>query len=130
MQTAAIQERIDAIARGMLAKAVPQAKADLSIRSHEGPVVCLSWASKGTILYADKHEWFRGTVEKVLADAEAYVAALPSPEEARMNAFMKALAEAVELGKKNDIDVEYVNPLMVLMKKLSKNALRHNPEAA
>lgn len=127
MDTKDIQKRIDAIARGMTAKAVPQAGADFYIHSHREPTICLSWTGKPSGSYADKHQWFHGPVASVLDQADAYVAGLPSPEEARMSAFMTALAEAVELGKKNDIDVEFVNPLVALMKRLSKNALRHAP---
>jgi hypothetical protein len=127
VNTNQIQERLDALARGMTAKAVPQADARFSINSHAEPYVCLAWTSRPKAGYADKHEWFKGSPEQALAAADAYVAALPSPEQARMTAFLSALSEAVELGKKNDIDVEFVNPLVALMKKLSKNALRHHP---
>ncbi len=128
MDITEIQKRVDAIARGMQAKAVSQANAEFSIRAHRESCVMLSWA-KHSQRYADEHKWFKGnTVEECLAKAEAYVAALPSPEEARMTAFMSALAEAVELGKKNDIDVEFVNPLVALMKRLSKNALQHQAQ--
>jgi hypothetical protein len=124
METDKIQERIDAIAMGLAAKAVPQADASFSINAHREPNVFLRWKDKKPL---GGHKFFTGPTEQILAEAEAYVTALPSPEEARMSAFMSALAEAVELGKKNDIDVEFVNPLVALMKRLSKNALQHKP---
>lgn len=130
MDTTTIQSRIDAIAKGMTAKALPQAKAEFDLRSHAEPVVFVSWASKATGTYADENKFFHGTMEAILVDAEAYVAGLPSPEEARMSAFLTALSDAIALGKQNDIDVEFVNPLVALMKRLSKNALQHHPAAA
>jgi len=42
-----------------------------------------------------------------------------------MQAFMESLGATIELGKSADIDVDFVNPLVVLMKRLSKNALTH-----
>lgn len=127
METDKIQERIDAIAKGMQAKALPQPGADFAIRAHQDPQVTLRW--KTDDIYNGYH-FLNGPIETVLAEAEAYVAALPSPEETRMNAFLSALGKAVELGKTNNIDVEYVSPLMALMKKLSKNALQHKPVEA
>lgn len=130
MRTDEIQSRIDAIAKGMAAKALPQAYATFEVRSHrdERFGVILGWSS-GDRNYADKHEFFSGPIEKVLAEAAAHVAALPSPEQARMTAFMAALGEAIELGKKVDVDADLVNPLVALMKRLSKNALQHSPHA-
>ena len=52
MDTKDIQRRIDAIARGMTAKAVPQAGADFYIHSHREPTVCLSWTGKPGGSYA------------------------------------------------------------------------------
>lgn len=130
MDTTEIQRRIDAITKGMTEKGLRQSGADFSFRAHRDPSISLNWA-KGNRHYADEYEWIKGsTPEECLANAEAWVAALPTAEQTRMTAFMAALGEAVELGKKNDIDVEFVNPLVVLMKKLSKNALQHKPSEA
>lgn len=127
METDKIQERINAIAKVMAAKALPEPDATFSINANRSPSVYLQWRGKSPL---DGFKFYRGTIEKCLSEAEAYAAALPSPEEARMSAFMTALSDAIELGKKNDIDVEHVNPLMALMKKLSKNALQHKPQEA
>ncbi len=124
METDNIQERIDAIALAMLSKALPQPRAEFMFHANRRPTVCLAWDSNKPV---SGYKFFHGPIETVLAEAEEYVASLPSPEEARMTVFMSALAEAVELGKKNDIDVEFVNPLVALMKRLSKNALQHTP---
>lgn len=120
MDTATIQERIDAIAAGMQAKALPQPAAEFSVRSHQEPQLMLRWKTDDT--WSGYH-FLSGAIETILDEADAYVAALPSPEEAKMTAFLSALGKAVELGKTNDIDVAFVNPLVALMKRLSKNAL-------
>lgn len=122
MNTTEIQKRIDAIATAMLAKALPQPAAEFELTSHADPQVILKW--KTDDIYNGYH-FIRGHLDAIFDEADAYVAALPSPEEAKMTAFLSALGKAVDLGKKNDIDVEVVNPLVALMKRLSKNALQH-----
>ncbi len=123
MDINSIQKRLDALAEGMAAKAVPEPSASFSLDSHKALSVNVAWqGKKGS--WRD-YEWFRGSPEKALADAAAYVAALPTPEQARLKAFMESLGATIELGKSADIDVDLVNPLVALMKRLSKNALTH-----
>lgn len=122
-----IQERVDALSAAMLAKALPQPSASFSVDANVQPRLNISWHSKTS--YRD-YEFFDGAVDKMFDDAVAYIAALPTPEQARMTAFMASLGETIELGKKADVDVEeFVNPLVLLMQQLSKNALTHNPAA-
>lgn len=124
---AEIQTRLDALAVAMVAKALPAPTAEFTLRSQAGSKGYISWTRKGTSM--GKYEFFHGDAHKVLADAEAYVAALPSPEKARMQAFLEALGEAIVAGKLAGVDAEFVNPLTVMMKQLSKNALTHQPAA-
>lgn len=123
-----IKRRLDALAAGMLAKGVPEPEARLNIESNVTDFsVVLSWPDKKRFR---EYEYFRGTITEALDAAAAYVAALPTPEQTRMTAFMASLGETIELGKKADIDVEMVNPLVETMKRLSKNALTHAKGAA
>lgn len=124
MDINSIQKRLDALAEGMAAKAVREPSASFSLDSHKELSVNVSQKGKNDRSWRD-YEWFKGTPEQALAEAEAYVAALPSPEQARMQAFMESLGATIELGKSADIDVDFVNPPVVLMKQLSKNALTH-----
>ncbi|TAJ89694.1 hypothetical protein [Reyranella sp.] len=122
MDIADIKQRLEALSTGMVAKALQEPIADFTVKANAEPNVCLGWRGKSVI---HDYKWFRGVPEQALKDAEAYVAALPTPEQARMKAFLESLGATIELGKKTNIDVEFVNPLVVLMKKLSKNALTH-----
>lgn len=128
METATIkeiQDRVDALSAAMLAKALPQPSASFSVDSDMQPRLNLSWHSKTR--FRD-YEFFSGTVAEMLEKAEAFIVALPTPERVRMKAFMASLGETIELGKKADVDVEeFVNPLVLLMQQLSKNALTHAP---
>lgn len=125
-----IQKRVDALSAAMLTKGLREPRAEFRLESNAESNVMLWWHSKGS-LYHDKHEFFRGGPSEALAAADAHVAALPTPEQARLAAFMESLSETIELGKKADVDVvEFVNPLVLLMQQLSKNALTHRKESA
>jgi hypothetical protein len=120
-----IQARIDALAVAMSDKALKTPYAEFTLKSQASSSVGLHWATTPKSAYNDGYKYFYGTAAETLDMADAYVAALPTPEEARMKAFLGALGDAIELGKKADIEVEAVNPLIALMKRLSKNALTH-----
>jgi hypothetical protein len=123
MEIKAIRERLDALAAGMLAKGLVDPSADLTVRSDvSGVSVALSWRGKPNTSMPN-YKFFHGEPVIALDAAAAHVAALPSPEETRMKAFMLSLSETIELGKKVDTEVDFINPLVVLMEKLSKNAL-------
>lgn len=119
-----IQKRVDAMSAAMLTKALAQPSARFGIESNAEFTVTFAWHSRGKN-WAHKHEFFRGSLAKVLDEADAWIAARPSPEEKRMQDFMLSLSETIELGKKIDTEVDFVNPLVVLMERLSKNALTH-----
>lgn len=70
------------------------------------------------------------SVAGVLAKMESQIAALPGAKETAFTEFMNVLAKAVDVGRKNGIDVNFVNPLEKLMKDLSKNALASPKEIA
>lgn len=117
-----IQKRADALCSGMLAKALAEPEAEYAIRSGARPRLALSWKSADRLKYRE-YEFIEGGVESAFAKGAEFVAQLPSPEQAKMTAFMAALSEAIELGKKANIETEFVNPLLALMKRLSRNAL-------
>ena len=72
-------------------------------------------------------EYFRkGTLAEQFDAADAFVAAMPTAEETKLQDFMSALGNVIDLGRTNGIDVAYVNPLTETMKKLSENILTHH----
>ena len=78
----------------------------------------------------DSYEFFRGdTPEEILSKLDAHVAGLPTLKEAKFNQFMAALGRVIDLGKKNDVEVEFLNPLVATMKRLSENAITHKVAA-
>lgn len=61
---------------------------------------------------------------RVLFDASN---ALPSAEQAKLNNFMGKIGKLIDAGKSEGIDVDYLNPLIDSMKRLSENVITHQP---
>lgn len=72
------------------------------------------------------------TIEEAMELADAYVAELPSVEEARMRDFTHALGRLIDQGREIGVEVDYINPLTKMMEKLAENCLTDqrpkNPE--
>jgi hypothetical protein len=122
-----IQARLDRMAVAMGEKGIKTPEARLSVESgDDSPRLYLCKAdpkySSGRITTI--FQYIRdGALAEKLDAADAIIAALPSPEEARRNEFMSALGKVIDLGRENGIDLEYLNPLSATMKRLSENAL-------
>lgn len=118
-----IQKRLDALAAKMGAKALRSPAAEFEFRSNQGPRIVLKH-NKALSGWDTDYEFFPGDSPAEAFDkAEEWVADLPTPEERKLSEFMKAVAVAIDLGRENGIDADFVNPLTVLMKKLSENAI-------
>lgn len=63
--------------------------------------------------------------EDVLTKTEAFIAELPSADQAKLHRFMGELGRLIDAGKSSGIDVEYLNPLIASMKRLSENVITH-----
>lgn len=128
MNTTEIQKRVDALSKAMLAKGLREPVAKLGIESNLKTVeIMLRWkdVTKPDGAYSSgEYKWFKGKAPELsLDEADAFVAAMPSAEETRARQFMGALANVIDLGKSNGIEVEFLNPLQATMKKLSENIL-------
>lgn len=64
---------------------------------------------------------------KAIHKAKNWIARIPAKEALEKQAFIKATAALIEMGKKIGVDVAFVNPLEVMMKQLSENAITYNP---
>lgn len=126
---AAVQKRINAATPAMSAKGLRKPEASFDIRANVAPRICLAWDDKKSA-YRRKYEWVKGDTATVsLNNMDAFIAGLPSPEETRMQEFMTALSGAIELGRENGIDVDFINPLAETMKRLSENAITYQRAA-
>lgn len=54
----------------------------------------------------------------------------PTIEDQRKETFLKAVANAIDLGREANIDVEFLNPLTAMMKELSENVITDQSDIA
>lgn len=126
MDTAKIQKRIDVMPAAMSAKGLyfPEAEFVLDANGTCRGAIRYYNSVEDKNHYRLQYEWFRdGSIVEQLDAADRFIAALPTKEETRFHEFMGALGNVIELGRKNDIEVEFLNPLVATMKQLSENAL-------
>jgi len=127
-----IPARINALSDAMLAKGLVRPDAAIVLIANSSTwTVNVSWA-KAAFTEKDRHyshndqEHFHASHEdlgKALDAVDAHIAALPSREEAKLKHFMSALGDIIDMGRANNIEVDFVNPLVETMKRLSENAL-------
>lgn len=133
MNIAEVQKRLDALAVAMMAKGMHQPSAHVFLKSQSETSVSLNWKSEREARYGtdSAYEHFSGKSLSAMMDkADKWVAARPEPAEAKLREFMAAVAKAVDLGRENGIEADFVNPLSVLMRTLSENALTYQRTAA
>lgn len=137
-----INEGLAQVVEAMLEKGFVQPEADLTLRGNADGFVILKWrivTGKETWDYTldthvihlgsdSSHDWGTSYGSWLSASLE-WVAIQPSKAERERKEFMESVGAVIESGKRIGIEVEYTNPLVELMKKLSKNALRGPKEA-
>jgi len=127
MDSTEIQNRVNTLSKGMLAKGLREPVAILRFENNAQIDVYLRWkdvTKQDTIYSSGEFKSFNGsTPEQALDKAAEFIKGLPSADETRMKQFMGALANDIDLGKANGIEVEFMNPLQATMKKLSENIL-------
>ncbi len=68
-------------------------------------------------------ETFEQSLEKVMA----FIKELPSAEQAKLHHFMGKLGHIIDAAKDDGIAVDYLNPLLDTMKRLSENVITYQP---
>lgn len=126
MNVADIQTQVNEISAMMVAKGLKQPEVQFELISNAEPRIYLCWKKVGNSRYSysdTEYEFIRGKPAEALAKAKAFVAAMPEPKQRLLSEFMGALGNVIELGRQNDIDVEFLNPLVATMKTLSENVI-------
>ena len=65
--------------------------------------------------------------EASVASAVAFINELPSPEQAKLHNFMSKLGSIIDAAKDDGIALDYLNPLLDTMKRLSENVITYKP---
>jgi hypothetical protein len=61
--------------------------------------------------------------ESVIADTEDYINGLKSVNEIQRNSFVASVGRLIDQGREIGVEVEFMNPLVDMMGKLSSNIL-------
>ncbi len=127
MDTQEIQEQVNAIRVAMTDKGLKAPTANFYIVSDTEPFVMLSWTLTKPDQYnrSYKNESFRqaGDIDAQLSAAMQLVLELPDADERKRIDFAEALAEAIHLGRKADIDTKTIDALLATHKEISNNSL-------
>lgn len=123
MDTKEIQTRLDALPSAMAAKGKRLPDVQFRLRANASFDITLQSAKPGAV-WADDWHYIKGdSIEEALDAADLWIKTLPTAEEARMKEFMTALSDVIELGRKSGVEVDFVNPLVETMKRLSSNII-------
>jgi len=101
------------------------------IEANAGIRVSMSWDKRHqTYSYDREYKTFSGdSFQEVLDKALAFIQQLPSAEQATLHEFMAKLGKLIDAGKADGIDLDYMNPLLDTMKRLSENVITFQPGA-
>lgn len=124
MNTQDIQSRINVMPAALSAKGKVMPEVTYYIRANAEPSFSMSWRTSSAQFDYDRTYKSCDTAD----EADRFIADLPSIEEAKLAEFTEQLASIIELGRSHGIDVQFVNPLVEAMKRLSENAIPHYPK--
>ena len=124
-----IQTALAELVAAMVEKGVPAPKVDCTIKPHgENPCVYMSAKYKWTGFEGDNSMFcYAETVPECIDKARAYIAALPSPEEAVTREYLTRVASAIDYATEHSIADEYVNPLRGVSCAMTENLLTKEP---
>lgn len=118
-----MQAAVDALAVDMAAKGLRMPEVAIKVNSQAAIGLFASWREKSGANY-QKYEFFHAaTLPDQIAEARAWVADLPTPEERATREFQAALGKLIDLGQENGIAVDFLNPLTAMAKALAENAI-------
>jgi hypothetical protein len=91
--------------------------------------ILMSWdKAHGTYAFEREYKTLLGnTFQEVLDKALSFIGGLPSAEQAKLHDFMAKLGKLIDAGKSDGIDLDYMNPLLDTMKRLSENVITFQP---
>ena len=128
MTTEQIQAALAELVTAMMGKGVVTPSAEYTIKSQSGSYIWL-WSSYDTKAFNGEymHHIVGETPAELLANARAYIDAMPSPEQAAITRHMGLLAAVVEHGREHSLPDEYVVPAQVALQAMTDNLLTVQP---
>lgn len=114
------------------AKGKIKPEVEVCIEANAGISIRLNWDKRhATYSYEREYKSCSGySFQEAFDRAIALINDLPSAEQAILHEFMGKLGKLIDAGKSDGIAVDYMNPLVDSIKRLSENILTHKPSAA
>jgi hypothetical protein len=107
-------------------------KPDVILMVNANAKLCLhmNWKKpySGNDWETESESFFGETFEAAHAKAIEYINKLPSGEQAKLHHFMGNLGKLIDAGKDEGIALDYLNPLLDTMKRLSENVITYMPK--
>lgn len=102
---------------------------DFRIEANAGVNISMNWRKPHSGNEWDKnYQHFAGTdFAQALGKAVTFIKELPTAEQAKLHHFMGQLGKLIDAGKSDGIAVDFLNPLLDSMKRLSENIITHKP---
>jgi len=108
----------------MLDKGIVTPRAQMHVRSYEFFMVHIR-GEYGAKSFGGQnyHVECADTLAEAIDKARAYIAALPSPEEAHLQDHLRMVADVIDHGHKHSLPDEYVAPLRAVKAAMTENLL-------
>jgi hypothetical protein len=123
MDLTELRKELDKLVSIALEKGLKKPRAEAQFQSNTTNVNFWFWYEDDADIPRSKY--FFGPEGEVLSTADSWLLSLPSRDERNRAEYRKAVAHAIDLGKKFGIEDAAINPLKEVMEKLSKNVLEH-----
>jgi len=125
MEIKEIHRHLDEISAVLVEKGIKTPTVAINIQSGANIVGYCHWWAKnahGTEGMKAKNVHCE-TVGDALADLKLWANSLPDPKQRMKDEATAAIGRALEMARDADLEVEFINPLEAMMKKLSENAI-------
>jgi hypothetical protein len=127
-----IYAAINPLPAALSAKGKVKPEAVLLIDANAGLAILLKWDKPyRSNNWEQDCECFSGaTFDEAFDKAISFIRELPSAEQAKLHHFMGKLGNLIDAGKDEGIALDYLNPLLDTMKRLSENVITYRPAPA
>jgi hypothetical protein len=125
-----IYAAINPLPATLSAKGKIKPEVSLVMEANAGIAINMSWDKRhATYAYERDYKTCLGdSFQQALDKAVEFIKELPSAEQAKLHEFMGKLGKLIDAGKSDGIDIDYLNPLLDSMKRLSENVITHQPK--
>jgi len=96
------------------------------IRANANIQISMNWVKDTGVQDWDrKYQVFVGSPEEAMTKVLNFIAEMPDAKTARLHTFMAKLGAVIDDGRVLGVDVDFINPLVKTMKRLSENVITH-----